>query len=148
MTPRDRSRRGWRFYCTPRGVRNKGLSTQKTYSTCICTVSKWRVETSQERRWLLEAGRERDDVIPFPRGVRNKGLITQKTWIRRAFAQLSKCSIDTSQLRQRLPGTSGREVDDSTVSPDGSEIKGYSLNKRKRDVHSHSFQDTELKFHK
>ena len=30
MTPRDRSWRGSRFYRTPRGVRNKGLITQKT----------------------------------------------------------------------------------------------------------------------
>ena len=36
----------------------------------------------------------------------------------------------------------------STVSPEGSEIKGYSPKKREFDVHSHSFQDEELKLHR
>ena len=36
----------------------------------------------------------------------------------------SKCSLETSQLRQPLPGTGRRQVDDSTVSPEGSEMKG------------------------
>ena len=37
---------------------------------------------------------------------------------------------------------------DSTVPPERSGIEGQPLSKRKFDVHSHSFQDTELKLHR
>ena len=40
------------------------------------------------------------------------------------------------------------ECYDSTVPPEGSRIKGYSLKKPKFNVHSHSFQDTKLKLHR
>ena len=64
-----------------------------------------------------------DSTLP-PRGVRNKGLITQKTLNRRAFAQFSSYRVQTSQDRQRLPGTGRGGVDNSTLPPEGSEIKG------------------------
>ena len=59
MTPRDRSWRGSRFYRTPRGVRNKGLITQKNViSTCNRTVFKIRSSnftgtsmTPRDRSW-------------------------------------------------------------------------------------------------
>ena len=57
-TFRDRSWKGWRFYCSLIWVRNKGLITQKTWiRRAFAQFSRWRVETSQERRRLLETGR-------------------------------------------------------------------------------------------
>ena len=99
MTLRDRSWRGWRFYRTPGGVRNKGLITQKTEIwRAFAQFSRYRVETSQVRQ---ATPRDRSwrgwRFYRTPGGVRNKGLITQKTVI--------------------------------------------------SSVHSHSFQDTELKLH-
>ena len=63
-------------------------------------------------------------VLRNPRGVRNKGLITQNTLNRRAFAQFSRYRVQTSQERQRFLGTGREGVDDSTVPPEGSEMKG------------------------
>ena len=121
----DRSRKGWRFYYSPIGVRNKGLITQQTrIQRAFAQFSRLRVETSQERRWLTGTGRGAVDDSTYPRGVRNKGLITQKTWIQRAFAQFSRLRVETSQERRRHPGTGRGRVDDSTVFPQGSEIKG------------------------
>ena len=58
VTLRDRSWNGWRFYRSPIGVRNKGLITQKTWiRRAFAQFSRWRVETSQECRWLTVTGR-------------------------------------------------------------------------------------------
>ena len=63
----DRSWKGWRFYHLPTGVRNKGLITQKTWiQRAFAQFSRWRVETSQERQWLLRIGRGRVDVSTVP----------------------------------------------------------------------------------
>ena len=124
-TPRNRSWKGWRFYRFPTGVRNKGLITQNTWiRRAFAQFSRWRVETSQERRWLTGTGRIAVDDSTYHRRVRNYGLITQKTWIRRAFAQFSRLRVETSQERRRHSGTGRGRVDDSTVFPQGSEIKG------------------------
>ena len=111
-------------YRFPTGVRNIGLITQKTWiRRAFAQFSRWRVETSQERRWHFGTGRGRVDVSTIsPIEVRNKGLITKKTWIRRAFAQFSRWRVETSQERRRHTGTGRGKVDDSTVSPQGSEI--------------------------
>ena len=110
----------------PRGVRNKGLITQKNVnSTCIRTVFKtksWNFtgtwKTPRDRSWKGWC------LYRSLIGVRNKVLITQKTWFRRAFAQFSRWRVETSHERRWLPGTSRRGVDDFTVPPEGSEIKG------------------------
>ena len=171
----DRSRKGWRFYFSSIGVINKGLITQNTWiRRAFAQFSRWRVETSQERRRHPETGRGRvvDPTVspqgseikghskrvnstciytvfkikswnftgtsetlwgqvvewltflPFPIGVRNKGLIIHKTWIRRAFAQFSRLRVETSQERRRHSGTGRGRVDNSTVPPQGSKIKG------------------------
>ena len=66
-TPRDRSRKGWRFYRFPTGVRSKGLITQNTWiRRAFAQFSRWRVETSQERRWLFGTGRGMVDVSTVP----------------------------------------------------------------------------------
>ena len=100
-TPRDRLCKGWRFYCFPTGVRNKGLIQKTWIRRAFAQFLRWRVETSQERRRHFGTGRERVDDSTFsPTGVRNKGLITQKTWIRRAFAHFSRWRVETSQERR------------------------------------------------
>ena len=63
-------------------------------------------------------------IIRYPRGLENKGLITQKTKIRHAFAQFSRYTVETSQVRQGLAGTGCGKVDNSTVPLEGSRIKG------------------------
>ena len=63
-------------------------------------------------------------ILRYPRGLENKGLITQKTLIRHAFAQFARYRVETSQLRQILPGTGCGEVDESTLPPEGSGIEG------------------------
>ena len=75
-------------------------------STCIRTVFKiksWNFtgtsRTPRERSYMAWWF-YRSSV-----GVRHEGFITKKTWIRRAFAQFSKCNVETTQLRQPLPGT-------------------------------------------
>ena len=96
-TLRDRSWEGWRFYRIPTGVRNKGLITQKTWIWRLhsfAQFSRWRVEYSQERRWLFGTGRENGwRFYRSPIRVRNKGLITQKnvnsTCIRTVFKMKS-----------------------------------------------------------
>ena len=66
-TPRDRSWKGWRFYRFPTGVRNKRVNHSKNVnSTCIAQFSRWRVETSQERRRLLETSCGRVDLSTVP----------------------------------------------------------------------------------
>ena len=50
-------------------------------------------------------------------------------------------------VRQRLPETVRGEVDDSTGSSKGVRNKGLITQKRIFDVHSHGFQDTDLKHH-
>ena len=122
-TLRDRSWKGWPFYRFPIGVRNKGLITQKTWiRRAFAQFSRWRVETSQEPSVTL---RDRSwKGWPFyhsPRRVRNKGLNTQKTRIWRAFAQFSKCRVETPLLRQRLLETGRGEAVDSTVPRRGQE---------------------------
>ena len=48
-------------------------------STCIAQFSRWRVETSQERRRHLETGRGRVGLSTVPpEGLITQGLITQK----------------------------------------------------------------------
>ena len=54
-------------------------------------------------------------ILRFPEGLRNRGLITQKTSIRHAFAQFSRYSVETLQVRQWLTGTGRSEVSDCTV---------------------------------
>ena len=125
-TSRDRSWRGCRFYRLPEGSEIKGQTLKKrefdqhshSFLDQELTYFTGTSRTPQERScmgwWFYHTSV----------GVRHEGLITQKTWIRRAFAQFTKCNVETSQLRQPLPGTGRREVDDSTVSPEGSEMKG------------------------
>ena len=63
----DRSWKGWRFYRSPIGVRNKGLITQKTWiRRAFAQFSRWRVETSQERRRLSVTGRGGVKVSTVP----------------------------------------------------------------------------------
>ena len=63
-------------------------------------------------------------ILPYPKEVGNKGLTTQKTSIKRVFAQFSRYRFETSQVRQRLSGTGHEDVDDSTVPPYASGMKG------------------------
>ena len=60
----------------------------------------------------------------------------------------SRYRDETLQVRHRLPGTGRGRVDDSTVSPRGVRNKGLITQKREFDMHSHSFQDEELKLHR
>ena len=83
-------------------------------------------------------------ILWYPRGLRNKGLITQKTLIQPAFAQFSRYRAETSQVRHCLPGTGRGGVDDSMVSK-GLRNKELITQKTLIHMHSHSFQDTELK---
>ena len=67
VTLRDRSRKGWRFYRFPIEVRNKGLIIQKTWiRRAFAQFSRWRVETSQERRRIPVTGRGRVDLSTVP----------------------------------------------------------------------------------
>ena len=118
-TTRDRSWRGWRFYRSPTGVRNKGLITQKTWiRRAFAQFSRWRVESSQERRQLFGTGRGRaDDSTISSQGSEIRVNYPQKTWIRRAFVQFSRWRVETSQERQGIPVTGRRGVDISTVPP-------------------------------
>ena len=91
-------------------------------STCIRTVFKmksWNFTgtsmTHRDRSW------RGCRFYRSPRGVRNEKLITQKTWIWRAFTQFSKCRVETSLLRQRLPETGRGEAVDSTFPRRGQE---------------------------
>ena len=59
-------------------------------------------------------------ILPFPREVRNKGLTTQKTFIQRAFAQFQ----DTELKLHRYVSDSPGQVEDSTIPPQLSGIKG------------------------
>ena len=38
--------------------------------------------------------------LPYSVGLRNKGLITRKTFIRHEFAQISRYTVETLQVRQ------------------------------------------------
>ena len=111
---------------SPGGVRNKGLTTQK-------------------REFDLHSHSFQDQELKFHRNVEDStrkvvyglmilpylrrgqtwrvNLITQKTWIRRAFAQFSRLTVETSQERRRHSGTGRGRVDDSTVSSEGSVMK-------------------------
>ena len=87
---------------------------------------------------------ERLKILPYPRGVRNKGLITKNvnsTCIRAVFKIQSGNFTGTSkeQVVERFAILSY---------PGGVKNKGLITQKRKFDVHSHSFQDTELKLHR
>ena len=85
-------------------------------------------------------------ILPYPKWVGNKELTTQKTSIKRVFVQFSRYRFETSQVR--LSGTGRKDVDDSTIPPYASGMKDYSLKKRKFDLPSLSFQDTDLKLHR
>ena len=128
-TPWDRSWRGWRFYRSPHGVENKGLITQKTWIRRVfAQFSRWRVETSQERRRLLGTGRESvDDSTVPPYGVENKGLTSLSVCLclclclclSQCIRTVFKLRSSTSQDHQRLLGTGRGGVGDSTVPPRG-----------------------------
>ena len=60
-------------------------------------------------------------ILRYPMGLRNKGLITQKTLFQHAFAQFLRYRVETSQVRQRRPGTGREEVDVSTLQRRGQE---------------------------
>ena len=67
VTPRDRSFMGWRFYRSPIRVRNEGLIPPKTWiRRAFAQFSRWRVEISQERRWLFGTGRGKVKVSTVP----------------------------------------------------------------------------------
>ena len=124
-TSRDRSWKGCRFYRFPTGVRNKGLIAQNTWirrAFAVFKIKSWNFTGTSVTLWDRSWSGWR--FYRFPIGVRNKGLITQNTWIRRAFAQFSRFRVGTSQERRRHSGTGRERVDDSTVFPRGSEIKG------------------------
>ena len=61
-----------------------------------------------------------------------------------ALAQFSRNIAETSQVRQRLPETGLGEVGYSTVPSRGVWNEGLITQKRKFNVHSHSFQKNRL----
>ena len=85
-TPPDRSWKGWQFYRTPEGVRNKGLTTHKSdiifyvhshsFQDTELKLHRYTSATPQDMSWR---GWRTNTILSFPRGVRNKELISQKT---------------------------------------------------------------------
>ena len=67
----------------PRGLRNKGLITQKTlFQHAFAQSSRYRVETSQVLKYVNDSlGQvvENLTILWFARWLRNEGLITEKT---------------------------------------------------------------------
>ena len=133
----------------PRGVTNKGLITQKTWiRRAFAQFSRWRVETSQNRRRLLGTGRGwvDDSTVP-PRGRKwrvNHSKNLNSTCIRTVFKIKNWNFTGTSTTPRDRLWRGWRFY----RTPEGSEIKGWSLKKPEFDVYSHSFQDKELKLHR
>ena len=152
MTPRKRSWRGWRFYLIPRRVGNKGLTTQKTWFGTVFKIQIWNVTctsatpprevaNSTLRRFymtiLLHVGQEYRV---------NHSINVNSTCIRTVFKIHSWNFTGMSKtLRDRL-----RRGWRYYPTPGGVRNKGLTVNKSLNiifDVHSQSFQDTELKLH-
>ena len=125
-TLRDRSWRGWRFYRSPIGVRNKGLITQNTQirraSHSFQDEELKLHRNVDDSPWQVVEGLT---FLPFPIGVRNKGLITQNTQIRRASHSFQDEELKLHRNVDDSSRRTGRgRVDLSTVPLEGSEIMG------------------------
>ena len=67
VTLRDRSWRGWRFYRSPIGVRNKGLITQKTWIRCAFAQLNATLKLHSYVSHLPGQVVERLMFLPYPR---------------------------------------------------------------------------------
>ena len=129
----------------PWGLRNKGLITQKTCIHTFFKLQSWNFTgtsmTLRDRSWMGW----RFCVTPGAQEWRvNHAKILNWTCIRIVFkiqrwkfAGTSVTPRDRSLTGYRFYGT-----------PGSSEMKGLSLEKRKLNMHLHSFQDTELTLHR
>ena len=102
---------------SPGGVRNKGLTTQKVNSTCICTVFKIKsLNFTGTSRTLRERSCKGWWFYRTSIGVRHEGLI-RKLEFDVHLHSFQNATLKLHSSTQPLPGTGRREVDDSTVFP-------------------------------
>ena len=121
----SRSWRGWQFYGTLKGLRNKGLITQKTlFQHAFTQFSRYRVETLRVRQRLSGKGRGGADYSTVPRRGQewrvNHSKIRNLTCFCTVFKVQSSNFSDRSKTFWSRSGRGWRFYGTSK----GSEIKG------------------------